>query len=149
MSFDEGLAQRIREWLDEQVGLSEKRMFGGLAFLVHGNMAVGVVKSELMVRVGPDAHAAALREPHARPMDFTKRPMKGFVFVSEDGCDGRRRARALDRAWRLLRGLAAGEVTAPGARYSSRLFVLSFATFSRMKAWISSAMPRMRSHSSL
>jgi TfoX/Sxy family transcriptional regulator of competence genes len=62
-------------------------MFGGVAFLVNGHMAVGVVKSELMVRVGPEAHAAALREPHARPMDFTKRPMKGFVFVSEAGCD--------------------------------------------------------------
>lgn len=87
MAHDEGLAQRIRELLDEQAGLSEKRMFGGVAFLVNGNMAVGVVKSELMVRVGPDAHAAALREPHARPMDFTKRPMKGFVFVAEAGLE--------------------------------------------------------------
>ena len=87
MAYDEGLAQRIRELLDERAGLSEKKMFGGVAFLLHGNMAVGVVKSELMVRVGPDAHPAALREPHARPMDFTKRPMKGFVFVSEEGCE--------------------------------------------------------------
>ena len=87
MAHDEGLAQRIRERLDEQPGLSEKRMFGGVAFLVNGNMAVGVVKRELMVRVGPDAHAAALREKHARPMDFTKRPMKGFVFVAEAGLE--------------------------------------------------------------
>jgi TfoX/Sxy family transcriptional regulator of competence genes len=85
VAYDEGLAQRIRELLDEQGGLSEKKMFGGLAFLVNGNMAVGVVKGELMVRVGPEAHAAALREPHARPMDFTKRPMKGFVFVAPLG----------------------------------------------------------------
>jgi TfoX/Sxy family transcriptional regulator of competence genes len=84
---DEGLAQRIRELLDERADVSEKRMFGGVAFLVNGNMAVGVVKSELMVRVGPAAHAAALREPHARPMDFTKRPMKGFVFVAEAGVE--------------------------------------------------------------
>jgi TfoX/Sxy family transcriptional regulator of competence genes len=87
MSFDEGLAQRIRELLDERADVSEKRMFGGVAFLVNGNMAAGVVKSELMVRVGPAAHAAALREPHARPMDFTKRPMKGFVFVAEAGIE--------------------------------------------------------------
>jgi TfoX/Sxy family transcriptional regulator of competence genes len=87
MSFDEGLAQRIRELLDERADVSERRMFGGVAFLVNGNMAVGVVKSELMVRVGPDTHAAALREPHARPMDFTKRPMKGFVFVAEAGVE--------------------------------------------------------------
>ena len=85
MAYDEGLAQRIRELLDAQPGLSEKRMFGGLAFLVGGNMAVGIVKHELMVRVGPAAHPAALAEPHARPMDFAKRPMKGFVFVAPGG----------------------------------------------------------------
>jgi TfoX/Sxy family transcriptional regulator of competence genes len=84
---DEGLAQRIREVLDERADVSERRMFGGVAFLVNGNMAVGVVKSELMVRVGPAAHAEALREAHARPMDFTKRPMKGFVFVAEAGIE--------------------------------------------------------------
>jgi TfoX/Sxy family transcriptional regulator of competence genes len=96
--FDEGLAQRVRELLDEQAGLVEKKMFGGLAFLVNGNMAVGVVKSELMVRVGADAYPAALREPGARPMDFTKRPMKGFVFVAESGCeDDRALARWVER----------------------------------------------------
>jgi TfoX/Sxy family transcriptional regulator of competence genes len=85
VAYDEGLAQRIRELLEERPGLSEKRMFGGLAFLVGGHMAVGVVKDELMVRVGPEAHRAALAEPHARPMDFTKRPMQGFVFVAPAG----------------------------------------------------------------
>lgn len=104
--MDEGLAQRIRERLEDQAGLSEKRMFGGVAFLVNGNMAVGVVKSELMVRVGPAAHAAALREPHARPMDFTKRPMKGFVFVSEEGCvDDRELGRWLERGVRFAASL--------------------------------------------
>jgi len=106
MSFDQGLAQRIRERLDEQAGLSEKQMFGGLAFLVNGNMAVGVVKGELMVRVGPEAHAAALREPHARPMDFTKRPMTGFVFVSEEGCeDDEELARWIERGVRCAAAL--------------------------------------------
>jgi TfoX/Sxy family transcriptional regulator of competence genes len=85
VAYDEGLAQRIRELLDEQPGLGEKKMFGGLAFLVGGNMAVGIVKDELMVRVGPQAHGAALAEPHVRPMDFTKRPLQGFVFVAPAG----------------------------------------------------------------
>ena len=60
-------------------------MFGGLCFLVSGNMAFGIVGSELMVRVGPDAHAAALAERHAREMDFTGRSMKGMVYVDEAG----------------------------------------------------------------
>jgi TfoX/Sxy family transcriptional regulator of competence genes len=85
MAYDEGLAQRIRERLEEQRGITEKRMFGGLAFLVGGNMAVGIVKDELMVRVGPDAYEDALAQPHARPMDFTKRPMRGFVYVATAG----------------------------------------------------------------
>jgi TfoX/Sxy family transcriptional regulator of competence genes len=85
VAYDEGLAQRIRELLDEQPGLSEKRMFGGLAFLIDGNMAVGIVKHELMVRVGREAQSSALAEPHARPMDFTKKPMQGFVFVAPAG----------------------------------------------------------------
>ena len=85
MPFDEGLAERIRERIEDQPGVSERRMFGGLAFLVNGNMVVGVVGKELMVRVGPDGYDAALRAPHARPMDFTKRPMRGFVFVGTAG----------------------------------------------------------------
>jgi TfoX/Sxy family transcriptional regulator of competence genes len=85
MPYDDGLAQRVRELLEELSGLSEKKMFGGLAFLLRGNMCVGVVADELMVRVGPDAHQAALAEPHARPMDFTGRPMKGFVYVAAEG----------------------------------------------------------------
>ena len=85
MAYDAGLAERIRELLEERGGIAEKHMFGGLAFLLHGHMAVGIVKDELMVRVGAAAYAAALREPHARPMDFTKRPMQGFVFVAPAG----------------------------------------------------------------
>ena len=60
-------------------------MFGGLAFMLHGNMSVGVINDELMVRSGPDRHPEALERPHARPMDFTGRPMKGFVFVTQPG----------------------------------------------------------------
>jgi TfoX/Sxy family transcriptional regulator of competence genes len=85
MAFDEGLAERIRDALIDVRGVGERRMFGGLAFMLRGNMFVGVVESTLMARVGPDGYAAALRRPHAREMDFTGRPMKGYVYVDEAG----------------------------------------------------------------
>jgi TfoX/Sxy family transcriptional regulator of competence genes len=85
MAFDEGLAERIRMLLAGQVGGHEVRMFGGLCFLADGNMACGIVGAELMVRVGADAWPDALSQPHAREMDFTRRPMKGMVYVSADG----------------------------------------------------------------
>ena len=85
MAFDEGLAERIRETLADVRGVSERRMFGGLAFMLHGHMFVGVVGSTLMARVGPDRYATALRRPHAREMDFTGRPMQGYVYVDENG----------------------------------------------------------------
>ena len=81
MAYDEGLAQRIRELLEDTPNLSEKKMFGGVAFLVNGSMAVGIIKDELMVRVGPEAHDHAIAEPHARPMDFTGRPLRGCSCV--------------------------------------------------------------------
>ena len=85
MAYDEGLAERIRGVLDEQPGVSEKRMFGGVAFLVNGHMSVGIVQDKLMVRVGPESYDRVLRERHARRMDFTGRPMKGFVYVMPSG----------------------------------------------------------------
>lgn len=85
MAFDEGLAQRIRENLEGQPAISERRMFGGLAFMARGYMAVGVSGESLMARVGPAAYADALRQPGARPMDFTGKPMKGYVFVDPEG----------------------------------------------------------------
>jgi TfoX/Sxy family transcriptional regulator of competence genes len=81
MAFDEGLAQRVREALEEREDVTERRMFGGIAFMLAGNMCVGVVGDDLMVRVGPDTHAEALAQPEAREMDFTGRPMKGLVYV--------------------------------------------------------------------
>ncbi len=81
MAYDEQLAQRVRQALTSQDGIREQKMFGGLAFMLHGNMSVGVEKDRLMVRCGPDRHQEALARPHARPMDFTGRPMKGFVYV--------------------------------------------------------------------
>lgn len=87
MAYDEGLAQRIRETFEGQPGVVEKKMFGGIAFMVQGNMSVGVVGEELMVRVGPEGHEEALSQPHTRPMDFTGRPMKGFIYVEPEGIE--------------------------------------------------------------
>jgi TfoX/Sxy family transcriptional regulator of competence genes len=87
MAYDEGLAQRIRELLIDDPGMDEKRMFGGIAFMINGNMSVGVVKDSLMVRVGPDAYTRALSEPGAREMDFTGKPLKGFVYVEASALD--------------------------------------------------------------
>jgi TfoX/Sxy family transcriptional regulator of competence genes len=87
MAYDEGLAQRIREVLVDQDGVVEKKMFGGIAFMVHGNMACGVVKEDLMVRVGPDAYDESLDLPHARPMDFTGKPMRGMIYVDAGEID--------------------------------------------------------------
>jgi TfoX/Sxy family transcriptional regulator of competence genes len=85
MAFDEGLAERIRDAAAGQPGLSERKMFGGLCFMVDGNMCFGVVGSELMVRVGPDAYDTTVALPHAREMDFTGRSMRGMVYVAEAG----------------------------------------------------------------
>jgi TfoX/Sxy family transcriptional regulator of competence genes len=81
MAYDEGLADRIRKALHDRDDIEEKKMFGGITFMVAGRMACGVVHDDLMVRVGPDGHEAALAEPDARPMDFTGRPTRGMVYV--------------------------------------------------------------------
>ena len=85
MAYDEGLAERIRERTTGRTALSERKMFGGLCFMLDGNMCFGIVGSELMVRVGPDAYEETLGLPHAREMDFTGRSMKGMVYVGEAG----------------------------------------------------------------
>lgn len=85
MAYDEGLAERVRGLAQDLARLDEKKMFGGLCFLVRGNMAAGIVGDELMARVGPVAYAECLRLPHAREMDFTGKPMKGLIYVAPDG----------------------------------------------------------------
>lgn len=85
MAYDEGLAQRLREALEDEPQVVEKKMFGGLCFMVRGHMTVGIVKDELMVRVGPDTYRECLTLPHAREMDFTGRALKGFVYVGVEG----------------------------------------------------------------
>ena len=85
MPYDESVAARIRRALAPRTDIDERKMFGGLAFLMHGNMCCGVVKDTLVVRLGNDGAAAALAEPHARPMDFTGKPMKSMVYVGPEG----------------------------------------------------------------
>lgn len=85
MSYDEGLAERLHELLNERTDIVEKRMFGGIAFMLSGNMCCGVIGETLMARVGPEQYEAALRKPHVREMDFTGKAMKGFVYISPEG----------------------------------------------------------------
>jgi len=85
MACDETLAGRIRALLRNRRDVAERRMFGGVAFMIRGRMACGIVGSTLMVRVDPADADRWLRAPHARPMDFTGRPMRGFLFVDPPG----------------------------------------------------------------
>ncbi len=87
MAYDESLAERLRVVFQGHEGVTEKKMFGGIAFMVHGHMCCGVTGENLMVRVGADQFEEALSHPQARPMDFTGRPMKGFVYVEQDNLD--------------------------------------------------------------
>ena len=86
MAYDEMLADRIRRAVGQRPDVTEKKMFGGLAFLLNGKMFCGIIKHDLMVRVGPEGYEAALGEAYVRPMDFTGRPMSGYVFVGSGGC---------------------------------------------------------------
>lgn len=85
MVYSEQLADRLREILSAFTGVTEKKMFGGLAFLVYGNMCCGVVGDTLMIRTGPDLYEATLQKSYARPMDFTGRVMRNFVYVDPEG----------------------------------------------------------------
>jgi len=87
MAYSEPLAQRIRDALAGNRAITEKKMFGGIAFLRHGLMFVGVSGSALMARVGKAHHADSLRHEHVRPMDFTGRPMHGYVFIDAPGIE--------------------------------------------------------------
>ena len=85
MAYDEKLALRIREVMADLPGLQEKKMFGGVGFLLNGNMACGGNKDDLIVRVGPEAYEAALTEPDTKVFDMTGRPMTGWVVVTPKG----------------------------------------------------------------
>ncbi len=85
MAYNENLADRIREELAERKHVEEKKMMGGLCFLYKGKMCCGIVKDDMMVRVIESKAEAALSHRHVREMDFTGRPLKGFVYVSPEG----------------------------------------------------------------
>ena len=107
MAYDEDLAERVRAVLPAGAAVTDRQMFGGLAFMLGGHMFCGVVKDTLMVRLGPAAAEQALGQPHVRPMDFTGRPMKGMVFVDPAGLHGDTLRQWVDAAAGSARGLHA------------------------------------------
>ncbi len=85
MAYNENLADRIRERLAELPKIEEKEMMGGLTFMVNGKMCVGIIKDEMMCRIDPEIHEMAIEKTGCRTMDFTKKPMKGWIMVDESG----------------------------------------------------------------
>ncbi len=84
--YDQKLAERIRKTLGKSKGVTEKHMFGGLSFMHHKKMFCGVLKDDLVLKMSHEERESALKKPNVRPMDFTGRPMKGFVCVNSKGC---------------------------------------------------------------
>jgi TfoX/Sxy family transcriptional regulator of competence genes len=85
MAYNEALAQRVREALAAQPKVEEKKMMGGLTFMVNGKMCVGILRDDLMARIDPEVYEIALAKKGCREMNFTGKPMKGFVFISPEG----------------------------------------------------------------
>ena len=110
MAYDEQLADRIRQAFGTGNDITERKMFGGLAFLYRGRMCCGIVGSDLMVRIPDDEFNAVMRGRHVRPMDFTSKPVRGFVYVSPPGFGT---AAAL-RTW-IARGVRVAQEKATGA----------------------------------
>lgn len=109
MAYDEQLANRMRRVFGARHDITERKMFGGLAFLCLGRMCCGIVGSDLMVRIPDDELDAVMRNRYVRPMDFTGKPLRGFVYVSAPGF----RTRAALREW-LSRGERVAEKKAAG-----------------------------------
>lgn len=106
MPYDEDLAQRVRTALERREGISEKKMFGGIAFMLNGHMTCGVVRDHLMLRLGEDGAQTALEEPHTRPMDFTGKPLKTMIYLDPPGFSQDAHLEAwVDRAVAFARGL--------------------------------------------
>jgi hypothetical protein len=120
MAYDEKLAERVRRAMAGRRRITERKMFGGLAFLSGGRMCCGVLNDDLVVRVGPQRHAVALSRPHVRPMDFTGKPLSGFVYVGSPGIKtGAALAKWLREATEYAATLPAGK-GGPKKRTSSR-----------------------------
>ena len=98
MAYDDALAERVRDRVGDRLGVTEKKMFGGLAFLTDGNMTVGVHGDDLIARIDPDTTDAALAEPGVRPFDITGRPMRGWILVAGEALDDAVLDRWIERA---------------------------------------------------
>ena len=108
MAYSEALADRIRQAFGRPRGLTERKMFGGVGFLLNGNLCVGVWKTSLIVRLDPAETETLLRQPHVRPFDITGRPMKGWLLVAADGLEADEQLAAwIERAARFVRSLPA------------------------------------------
>lgn len=90
MAYDEKLANRIREALSNTRKVEEKQMMGGLTFMVNGKMCLGIIKDEMMCRIDPAIHEVSIEKQGCRTMDFTNRPMKGFIMVDDTGMKSRK-----------------------------------------------------------
>ena len=111
MAFSEELAERIRQGLARRKGIEEKKMFGGIGFLLNGNLLVGVWKDSLIVRLGPDEGEEALKEPHVSEFDITGRAMKGWVLVAPEGVDADEQLKGwIERAVKFVGKLPAKEM---------------------------------------
>ena len=105
MAFDETLAIRVREIIGSERDVTERKMFGGIAFMVRGHMCCGILGNDLMLRIG-DRYEAALTRPYVRPMDFTGRPMRGMIFVDSAGIKTRSSLKSwIDKATAHARSL--------------------------------------------
>jgi TfoX/Sxy family transcriptional regulator of competence genes len=105
VAYDERLAARVRDLLADEPVLSERKMFGGLAFMLNGNMCCGIVGDRLMLRLGADLADQALERTHVNPMDFTGRSMTGMVYVAPEGLRGEALRRWLEQAAGFARTL--------------------------------------------
>jgi hypothetical protein len=105
VAYDEELADRVRDVFGPDPDLGERKMFGGLAFMLCGHMCCGIVGDELMLRLGDAGAEKALQKAHVRPMDFTGRPMRGMVYVAQAGLRGRALRAWVERAAEYARSL--------------------------------------------
>lgn len=108
MAYDDAVADQIRKTLKRRRGITERKMFGGMAFMLHGNMVCGVIKKDIVLRLGEDRAAKALQEPHTRKMDFTGRVIKTMVYLSPQGYQSEDQLRSwIGRAFDYVKSLPA------------------------------------------
>ena len=121
MAYDLGLAERVRSLLERRGGFSERKMFGGICYMVNGHMCCGVLKTDLILKLSLEEATRALGSPHVRPMDFTGKPMKSMVYVSPLGTDKDEDLhRWVECAYQFARTLPTDEKSAPKRTRTAR-----------------------------